>query len=384
MAIALKRFVHPTAARSEPRTRRRNPWRTAGVTLGSILLGLLVVGWVATVVITRTINHRLANMPEFTGHVGHLQVAWWRGGVTVRNLDLWSRGHEADGPVVVLQHGSVAITPAALLRGKLGLHAEFDGADVMMLKAGDPEKPAKTDAEKEAQKQKRMAQVRHWQGALRDAFPLELSRLEITNSRVRFVDRTVTPNPEMAIEHLHLVMTGLGEKPKSADHLPAQAHLNGILTGNGRLVASIEADPLAAQPRFKTRAEVLGLSLPPIANFLRAYAKIEVTKGSFEVFMEATASGGHYEGYVKPFFRDLEFKPVRDEKIGAFKRLATTAASAFTSLLKNDEQKVATKAPFQGNFADNKVDVWTTVENLLRNAFVQSLGEGLEGQRPTR
>jgi hypothetical protein len=384
MALALKHILHPAAADPAPRTHHRHPWRTTGIVVGSVLLGLLVLGWVATLVITRTINHRLTDMPEYSGHVGQIRVAWWRGGVTIRNLELWQRGHEADGPVVLLDRGTVSITPLALFRGKLGLRALFEGAEVMMLKTGSPEKPAKTEAEKETQKQQRLAEVRRWQGALHEAFPLELTRLELTNSRVRFVDRTVSPNPEMAIDSLHLVMTGLGEEPKSADAFPAEAQLTGVLTGNGKLVASIQADPMSAQPRFKARVEILGLSLPPLANFMRAYAKIEVTKGTFEVFMEATAAGGHYEGYVKPFFRDLEFKPVRDESQGLLKRMAAGAASAFSSLLKNDEQKIATKAPFQGNFADNKVDVWTTIENLFRNAFVQSLREGLEGQRPTR
>jgi hypothetical protein len=384
MAIALKHILHPAAADPTSRTHRRHPWRTAGVVVVSIFVTLLVLGWIATVVITHTINQRLADMPEYAGHIGQLRVAWWRGGVTMRSLEMWQRGHEADGPVVVVDRGTIAITPSALFRGKLGLHGDFDGVDITMLKTGTAEKPAKSEAEKEAQKQQRLGEVRRWQGSLQKAFPLELTRLELTNSRVRFLDRTVNPNPEMAIEQLHLVLTGLGKKPSKAGDLPAEAQLTGVMSGNGKLVASVQADPTAPQPRFKARTEVQGLSLPPIAPFMRAYAKIEVTKGTFEVYMEANAEGGHYAGYVKPFFRDLEFKPVRDPNQGVLKRVATGAASAFSSLLKNDQQKIATKAPFQGNFADNKVDVWTTVENLFRNAFVQSLGEGLEGQRPSR
>ena len=234
-----------------------------------------------------------------------------------------------------------------------------------------------------ANKQARLAEVRRRQKALGKAFPLGLTRMELVNSRVSFVDRTVDPQPELALDQLHLVLTGLGQRPTAADELPAELQLSGRLTGDGQVLVSAQADPTAEQPTFKARTEVTGLQLPPLANFLRAYAKIEVRAGSFEVFMEANAAHGHYEGYVKPFFRDLKFKPAPDESQGPLKRLATSAASAVTSLLKNDQDKVATKAPFQGNFSDNKVDVWTTIENLLRNAFVESLREGLEGQRPT-
>src|SRR3954469_13927421 len=122
MAIALKHIVHPAAADQAPQTHRhRHPWRTAGLAVSIVFLTLLVLGWIATLIITRTINQRLTDMPEYSGHVGKLRVAWWRGGVTVRSLELWQRGHEEDGPVVVVDHGAVSVTPSALFRGKLGL-----------------------------------------------------------------------------------------------------------------------------------------------------------------------------------------------------------------------------------------------------------------------
>jgi hypothetical protein len=383
MAIALNHPAQPATAVPAPRTHRRDFWPTLGVSVVWVLFGFLVAGRIATVLITRTINDRLAGMREYSGHAARIQVAWWRGRVTVRHLEIWPRGHETEDPVAQLDQGSVSITASALWRGRLGLRALLDGADVTMLKTGTPQRPARTAAEKEAGNQRRLAEIRHWQAALHDAFPLELARLEITNSRVRFVDQTVAPNPEMVIDHLHLVVNGLGEKPKSAEDLPAQAQLTGALSGDGRLVASIQADPAAKQPRFRARVEVSGLSLPSVANFMRAYARIEVTKGTFEVLMEATAAAGRYEGYMKPVFHDLAFTPVRAEQPGFFKRIAIRAAGVFTALVKNAGQKISPQAPFQGEFAEREVDVWTSVENLFRNVFVQSLGAGLEQRRPT-
>lgn len=47
-----------------------------------------------------------------------------------------------------------------------------------------------------------------------------------------------------------------------------------------------------------------------------------------------------------------------------------------------DKEQVATKAPFAGNFADNQVDVWSTIATLFSNASVQALRGGFEGQTP--
>lgn len=142
-------------------------------------------------------------------------------------------------------------------------------------------------------------------------------------------------------------------------------------------------DPSQRQPRFKTSFEVKDLQLVPLHDFLQDVANVDVQQGSFEVFMEAEAMAGHYAGYVKPFFHDLEFKAVPDPEKGFLRNTATKVASAVTNLLKNEEQQVATKIPFQGDFTDASVDIWATLQNLLRNAFVQSLREGFEGQRPT-
>jgi hypothetical protein len=125
------------------------------------------------------------------------------------------------------------------------------------------------------------------------------------------------------------------------------------------------------------------MALPPMNEFLKAYALVDVARGTFELYSEVNAKGGHYNGYLKPFFKNLEFRAVPDPDKNLLQRAAVKLASTAQNLLKSDEGKVATKAPFEGDFADNKVDVWTTVENLLRNAFVTSLREGFENQKPT-
>jgi hypothetical protein len=106
-----------------------------------------------------------------------------------------------------------------------------------------------------------------------------------------------------------------------------------------------------------------------------------VSRGVFEMYSEVEARDGAYYGYVKPFFKDLDFKNVTDKDKPVAKRIAEKAVAVVASVLKNDEkEKVATKAPFGGSFKDNEVDIWTTIQNLLRNAFVQALTEGLEGE----
>jgi len=242
-------------------------------------------------------------------------------------------------------------------------------------------------AEKTGEKvQESKEKIARWQDALRKAFPVEVTRFELKDSHVRFIDRTHEPQVDVGIEHLHIVATDLQNRPKAnGDPLPAKVDVTGVTTGSGKLHATLKIDPLAKQPYFATTFELKAMQLPAFNSFMLAYADADVSRGTFEVYMEINAKDGGYNGYVKPLFSDLDFTNPSDKDKSVGERIKEKAVSAVATLLKSDEdQKVATKAPISGNFNQNDVDIWTTVVNLLRNAFVQAIRGGLEGQTPTK
>jgi hypothetical protein len=140
---------------------------------------------------------------------------------------------------------------------------------------------------------------------------------------------------------------------------------------------------MAKTPRFTTTLEIKPVELRAWNGFLEKNFDIDVSSGTFEFYVEAEAKDGGYNGYVKPFFKDLDFSASEDARKNVGQKVKEAAADVIASLLKNkQEQKVATKVPFSGSFAGNQVDVWTAVQNLLRNAFVQALREGFDRPGP--
>ncbi|HEY9155027.1 MAG TPA: DUF748 domain-containing protein, partial [Opitutaceae bacterium] len=222
------------------------------------------------------------------------------------------------------------------------------------------------------------AEIRQWQDEFRKAFPMEITRFEIKNSRIRFLDKTHQPNPEIVLDQIHLVATELSNRSRDASENKSTATIDAIVTGHGKMHIDATLMPVAPQPKFQVKMQITDLHLHEMNNFMVAYLKVDVQEGEFDDYIEVNADNGTYEGYTKPFVRDLKFADAPSDR-NVLKRVATKAASAVSELLKNKQGKVATKAPFKGNFNDNKVDVWTTIQYLLRNAFVQSLREGIEG-----
>lgn len=362
--------------------RRYRGWAIA---LGVTVVFLVFVHLIGSPIARHVINRKLAQEPGFIGRVEDVRLALWRAGMEVNDFALYVRGHVSDGPMLHIKKATVSFAPSALILGKLGGRVLVDGAELNFIKREDqPDTPEKKQ-ERAAKVAKAKQQVHHWQDALEHTLPMKLTRLEARNVRIHFLDRTEQPNAEFAVERLHVVATDLQNRPKAnGDPLPAKIQIDGVTTGQGQLHAAVQVDPLARQPRFKASFELRDMNLPDANSFLLAYANADVSRGKFEVYMETKAEGGGYNGYVKPLFHDLDFRNAEDRDKNAAQRFAEKVVSTVTSALKNeDKEQVATKAPFSGNFADNDVDIWTTIAQLFRNAFVQALRGGFENQTPS-
>lgn len=373
-------------ARRRPRTFRR--WKRRLLITAWVIVGLfVVVRFVGSPIAKSVVNKKLAALPGYRGQVETVKLWPWRGGGEIGNFVLYERGHEDDIPVVRAKRTSLVVAFRTLFQGKLGGKVRAEDVEFTVIKRHATPKKEESEKrrdqeEKREKVEEKKEEVRRWQDTLAEAFPLEIGRLELARSRVRFIDRSVAPQIDIALADLHVLGTNLGNRPEPEDgSMPAKVELKGTTTGNGRLRVFVQAEPLAKQPRFKTEMELLGMDLTALNNFLLAYANADVARGTFELVTEVNAANGVYEGYTKPFFKDLDFKTASDKGKNAAELLVKKAVSAVSAVLKNEEKdQVATKAPFSGNFADNQVDVWTAIENLLRNAFVQALRGGFEGQ----
>jgi len=362
-------------------------WQRVSLTIFLVLVGLVLLVTVAGSGFAKSmINRKLAALPTYIGHVDAVKLQLWRGAAEVDNFILRDREHSDENPLVKVHAASLAISWRALFHGKLGGKALVKNPEFTMVKR-EVTPPKDKEQKKEEKKEKvetAKEEVRRWQDVLAEAFPMELSTFEIQNGVVRFIDVTHQPQVQVALEQLHVIATNLTNRPENqSDPMPAKLEVQGVTTGNGKLKVTAQVDPLAKQPRFTTALELREMELPALNSFLLAYTDADVSRGTFELFVEVNAADGAYEGYTKPFFKDLDFKNPSDKDKNVAARVKEKVVGAVSSVLKNDEEKkVATKAPFAGNFADNKVDVWTTIANLLRNAFVQGLRAGFEGPPP--
>jgi hypothetical protein len=339
------------------------------LTLGVVILVFLVIARLsAPFVIRNAINHRLNRIPNYKGNVGSIGLHLWRGGYRIGEIQIVKSNGKVSEPFFSADRIDFSIAWHELLRGRFVSAITIRNGHLNFLR-GPSEETSQLNADK------------RWQDAINDLFPIDITNLEIRGGTLRFVDTTHTPRVDVAIHDLTVHATGLqNHTTANADRYPAKIDISGVTIGGGRLHLFVRLEPLADPPHFEVAAELKNVSLPDLNDFLRAYANVEVAQGQFEVFSQMAMRNGHYDGYIKPFIDNLEFKTLSDEDMLLGHRLWNSIVAGFANLAKNKETKqVATRIPFSGEANSLDIHTWKTVENGLRNGFVKALSHSFEG-----
>lgn len=190
------------------------------------------------------------------------------------------------------------------------------------------------------------------------------------------------PNVDLFIRHAKVSATRLRNRPgeRVGGEFPAEITVEGESLGGGNLKMRLESDPLAARPHFHLSLKLDNVNLPALNESLRAYANVDVGRGTFRLVGEMAGRAGGFQGYVKPFFEDLDFRTLEDKDKGTGARIwkRIVAGAAWVVKAKARDQ-VATRVPFEGKFGDAKFGLFATVANLFRHGFIRAFDPTVEG-----
>jgi hypothetical protein len=358
----------PLMERVEHRVRR---WPRRVVITVVVVAALLFAARLAMPPVVRSqVNKRLQSIPGYVGQVDDIDIHLWRGAYSLGGVSIYKQTGEVREPFVLVRHIDFSIAWRELFHGKIVSDIAVEDGNLSFVQ-GATEQTSQTDAD------------RRWQAVIKDIFPIDITHFELTNGSVRYQDKTKTPNVDVFINKLHVVATGLRNRPGEGDasgEFPAEITLEGETLGGGRVQGLINADPLAAQPHFHLSANVDGVNLPDLNESLKAIANVDVGKGTFRMAAEMAGKDGGFQGYVKPFFEDLDFRNLEDKNKGVATRLWEKVVSGLAWLVKNKARdQVGTRIPFEGRFGDPQVGVWATVVNLFRHGFVRAFNPVVEG-----
>lgn len=335
----------------------------AGLRWSIVILAAALIGFrlALPTLLKNYVNKQLSKSPEYRGSVGDIGVHLYRGAYRIHQIAILKTTSDIPSPLFAARVMDLSIQWKELFHGSLVGEVSIEEPEVNFV-----------DGPTEAQSQ--TGKGNDWNKTLEDLFPFTLNRLAVHGGQVHFQNLHSTPPVDIAIKQLFATATNLTNSRDLKRPLPAGVNAKGDF-GAGSVEVQVQLDPFAVNPTFEMTAQITNVTLIALNDFLRAYGKFDVERGTFNLYSSVASKEGTYEGYVKVFFENLDvFDWEKERKKNALQIFWQAIVGTLTTVFKNQpNDSLATRIPIAGSFEKTDVGVWPAIGTLLRHAFIRAL-----------
>ncbi|HST30330.1 MAG TPA: DUF748 domain-containing protein [Chthoniobacterales bacterium] len=217
-----------------------------------------------------------------------------------------------------------------------------------------------------------------WAEKIRQLYPLKINRFAVHDGEIHYRDFTREPAEDIPFDRVEVVGTNFTNSKKLSKNLIADIRIEGRPLRAGDARSQISLDPYAKAPTFAFNLEIKELPLVKLNEFAQAHGGFTFKEGTFRMAMEANAKTGAYQGYVEPVFDHMVIFNEKSAQNPA-KFIWEGILGVLTDIVRNHPQdRFGTKVPFSGTFENPRPDIFATVFNAFRNAFVKAFSGTLE------
>lgn len=334
-----------------------------------ILLSILAVLIVARIalpyVVLHFANKKLAEMDGYYGHIEDVDISLYRGAYQIDHMFLKKIDKKDTIDFIYIKLVDLAIEWKPIFNGEIVGKVLIDSSTVQFTN----EKNDISDIKKD---------TADFREVLNSFMPITLNKLEVKNSFIRYKDPFSSPKLNMAISDLHVVALNLANGYDSSKALPATITASASVY-QGKLNMNVRLDPFADQPKFDMDARLEKTNMVLLNDFMRAYANVDVNKGTFGLYTEVAAKNGKFDGYVKPLITDLDVVEWTKEE-GNFLQIAYESLIGTAAwILKNHRKdQLATKVYLSGDLKEPRVGIGGAILGVLKNAFISALKPAID------
>lgn len=314
-------------------------------------------------------NKTLANMNGYYGHIEDIDIALIHGAYTIDSIYLnkVDTVTKKQTDFFSAKEIDLSIEWKALFHGSIVGELVFENPKLKFSKDKVEPKDLRNDST-------------DFKKLLDDFMPLQINRFEINHGRIQYVDQFSSPKVDVNMTDVNVLALNLKNSYDSSALLPATVRADADIY-EGTLDFNLKLNPLTDKPTFDMNAELKNTNLVLLNDFFKAYANLDVNKGTFGMYTEVAAKQGAFTGYVKPIVKSLDVHGPEDKDDNIFRKLWEAVAGGASEVLENQpKDQFATKIPFEGNLDDPKANIWITIANVIQNAFINALQPSIDNE----
>lgn len=341
---------------------KRRLARTIIITLGV----LAIINFALGPILTWFVNKKMADMPEYVGHVDCITVNLITASARVDGFDMKKKNGQIPVPFVFINKLNAGLEWKSLFKGAIVAKIDVDSLNVNFVK-GPTKEQSQTSVDTS------------WVELADDLMPIKINKFELHRGEIHYQDFYSTPKIDIYANRVYALAENLSNVKDSAVVLPSTAVVRANIYG-GSVDVLAKLDVLSKVPKFDVTAEIKKIPIPKLNDFARAYGNLDVQKGYFSMYAEAASKDEKIRGYIKPFVEDLDVLNLREEKEDPLKTKIYEGFIEIGSWFveNHKEDNIATRIEIEGKLDNPKISVWQVITDLLRNAFVKAFFQSID------
>ena len=354
----------------KPPVRKKRRWRRR-IVVSLFVLAVLVGGARLALpsVLRWYVNRTIDQSPLYDGEIGGIDVHLWRGAYAIKDIRLNKTTGNLPVPLFSCKRVDLAIQWNALLAGEIVSRIEMEEPELNFV-----------DGEEKGEDQSGSGGP--WLKILNDLVPFRINSLAVRRGSIHLRAFAMDPPVDASLNDLEASIENLTNIHDELTPMVATVTATGLVFDQAKFEYQMKIDPASYHPSFDLAMRLIGLDVTKTNDLTRAYGSFDFEDGWFDLVVEIKSTEGRLEGYVKPLFRNLQVLNLKkdvpeDNVIQVFWEALIGGVS---EVLENQPRnQFATVIPVTGDLTSPNTDIFATIGNVLRNAFVRAYMPRLQG-----
>ncbi|MBK5006512.1 DUF748 domain-containing protein [Pseudomonas sp. S32] len=353
--------------------RARYRWPLIG--LASFIVLLVALHLALPYLVRDYLNQKLADMGDYRGQVADVDLAWWRGAYTINGLQIVKTTGKVPVPLLNAPVIDLSVSWHALW---------YDHAVVAEVAFVRPELNFVDGGNKQ---NSQTGQGTDWRQQLEKLLPITLNEVRINDGVLTFRNFNSKPPVTLKATGLQASVRNLTNIRDEAGRRDASFQATALIAGDAKVESRATFDPFSDFDDFEFRLRATGIELRKLNDFASAYGKFDFKAGRGDVVIEAQATNGRLNGYIKPLLRDVEVfdwqQDVQNKDKGVLRSVWEALVGATQTVLKNQpKNQFATRVELSGSVRKQDISAFEAFLQILRNGFVQAFNARYERGAP--
>lgn len=332
-------------------------------TILAITIALIIFRLYLPTLVTNYVNKTLKEIPDYSGSISGVNICIFKGEYRIKDLIIYKEGNKDAKPQLKAPATDLSVQWAALKEGSIVGEIEVIEPEVNIIMV---------DGESDKAGSQTGTNV-DWTEPIKELMPLTINKFAIARGKLSYLDPIQDPQVDIFVNDLEIVATNLSNATDEEHPLPSKIVATGSSIGGGKMFMTTRINILKQIPDLDYEFKFEGVDISALNSFSSAYAALDFEGGNLDLYSEMAIKDGNIDGYFKPVLNNIDLINFSEDIKNPLTLIWEGLASLFLELFENQStDQFATKVPLTGNLNTPQTEIWSTLLNIIRNAFIEA------------